>query len=220
MLNEQQRIKFLKVVFLFKEMSEKGLHILSEHTRENHYKKGDIIFNEGEIGNNLHIIVSGKVKILKLDKKGKEKNLAILKEKDSFGEMALLTKELRSATVQALTDVITLSIDAYEFEDLIKKEPSIPLNIIKTLSERLAKSDRQIKNLAFGNADERIAGVLYDIIEDNKAEISHQELANLAGLTRETVTRALNRFKRQGVIDIKRKKIIIKDLEKIKEFVL
>ncbi len=220
MLNEQQKIKFLKVVFLFKEMSEKGLRILSEHTSENHYKKGDIIFNEGEIGNNLHIIVSGKVKILKLDKNGKEKNLAILKGKDSFGEMALLTKELRSATVQALTDVITLSIDANAFEDLIKKEPSIPLNIIKTLSERLAKSDRQIKNLAFGNAKEKIISVLYDIIEDNKAEVSHQELANLAGLTRETATRTLNRLKKEGIIDIKRKKIIIKDLEKIKEIIL
>lgn len=220
MLNAQQKIKFLKLVFLFKEMSEKGLAILSEYTRENHYKKGEIIFNEGETGNNLHIIVSGKVKILKIDKSGKEKNLAILKEKDSFGEMALLTKEQRSATVQAMTDVITLSIESFEFENLIKREPSIPLNIIKTLSERLVKCDRQIKNLAFGTAEEKIANVIYDIAEGNKAEISHQEIANLAGVTRETATRVINRFKKKGILDTKRKKIFIKDIKKIKEMII
>ncbi len=219
MLTGQQKINFLKLVFLFKEMSEKGLSILSAHTKENNYKKGEVIFNEGETGNNLHIIVSGKVKILKLDKNGKEKNIAILKEKDSFGEMALLTKEQRSATVQAMTDVVTLSIDAYDFEYLIRKEPSIPLNIIKTLSERLVKCDKQIKNLAFGSADEKIANVLHDIIEDNKAEISHQEIANLAGLTRETVTRVLNKFKKQGIVDTKKNKIFIKDFKKFKEFI-
>lgn len=220
MFSSQEKIKFLKNVFLFKEISEQSLYTLADYVKEKSYKKSEIIFNEGEEGNNLYIIISGKVKIIKSDKNGKEKIIAILKEKDSFGEMALLTREQRSATVQALTDVETLIINAIDFENLIKKEPTIPLNIIKTLSERLARTDRQLKHLAFGSAEEKVANVLLDIIETDKIEISHQEIANLAGLTRETTTRILDKFKKEKVIAMKRKNISIRNKEKLKKFIL
>ena len=220
MLTEKQKIDFLKKSFLFYQISEKGLNFLVKYTFEKKYEKNEIIFNEGEKGDCLYIITSGKVKIIKTDKNGKEKILAILKEKDCFGEMAVLTKELRTATVQALTDVEILCLNADDFETIIKNEPSIPIYIIKTLAERLAKADRQIKNLAFGNASERIADVLYDLAENSKINITHQELANIAGLTRETTTRILTDFKKQGIIDIKRGHIEIKNMSKIKQMIM
>lgn len=220
MLTEKQKINLLKSAFLFYQVSEKCLNSIVKYIYEKKYNKNEIIFNEGEKGDCLYIITSGKVKIIKTDKNGKEKILAILKEKDCFGEMALLTKELRTATVQALTDVEVLCLNAADFEVIIKCEPSIPMHIIKTLVERLAKADRQIKNLAFGNAKELVADVIYDLAEDLKLNITHQELANIAGITRETTTRVLADLKRQGIIDIKRGYIEIKNMNKIKQMIM
>lgn len=208
----------LKQSYLFSAVSKKGLNFVAKYVKENSYKKGEIIFNEGDKGDSLHIITSGVVKIIKYSKEGKTKTLAILKEKDSFGEMALLTKESRSATVEALEKVETLCITRSNFEELIAKEPSISLQIIKTLSERLAKADRDIKILALGDAKSRLACVIDDFRNElDTVRFTHQELADLAGLTRETTTRTLNGMVKEGIVETKSRNIVIKDMKKLRE---
>ncbi len=211
-------IPFLKGTRLFKEISTKGLALIARQSRENKFRKGDIVFSEGDSGETLHLIKKGKVKITKYNKDGKTKTLAILRENDSFGEMAILTKDVRSATVEAIEDVITVSISKEDFETLIKQEPSIPMQIIKTLSERLAKADRDIKNLALGDARARIASVMLDLADDIKStKFTHQEIADLAGLTRETTTRTLKLMEDDGLLQAKNRKLVITDLERLKE---
>jgi CRP-like cAMP-binding protein len=211
-------IPFLKTTRLFGEISPKGLALIARQSRENKFRKGDIVFSEGDSGETLHIIKNGKVKITKYNRDGKTKTLAILREKDSFGEMAILTKDVRSATVESLSDLITVSISKEDFETLIKQEPSIPMQIIKTLSERLAKADRDIKNLALGDARARIACVMMDLINDiTTTKFTHQEIADLAGLTRETTTRTLKLMEDEGLIQVNERKIQIMDVERLKE---
>ena len=211
-------IPFLKTTNLFGEISARGLALIAKQSKENRFRKGDIVFSEGDSGETLHLIKSGKVKITKYNKDGKTKTLAILREKDSFGEMAILTKDVRSATVESLSDLVTVSISREDFEALIKQEPSIPIAIIKTLSERLAKADRDIKNLALGDARARIACVMLDLINDiATTKFTHQEIADLAGLTRETTTRTLKLMEDEGLLQITDRKIQITDLERLKE---
>jgi CRP-like cAMP-binding protein len=212
---------FLKQTHLFAEVTDNGLNKISNFVKENFYKKGEIIFNEGETGDTLHIIVKGRVKITKYTQQGKIKILAILNEKDSFGEMALLTEEARSATVEAIDSVTTLSIAKKEFLDILQTEPSISLQIIKTLCHRLAKADRDLKNFIAGNAKVRISCVLLDFKDENNiVKLTHQEIADISGLTRETTTRILNKFADEKIIETKSKKIYIIDKEKLKEISL
>jgi len=220
-MTKSQIISFLKKTYLFGEVSAGKLATAAKFVKENTFEKSDIIFNEGEKGDTLHIIKKGTVKITKYTKDGKTKTLAILKEGDGFGEMALLTKEVRSATVEALEKVVTVSITKESFEYLIKREPSISLQIIKSLSDRLAKADRDIKNLALGDANSRVAYVLMDFSEEMKVlKFTHQEIADLAGLTRETTTRTLRHMEKEKVIRIQDRKIKISNLEKLKEMCL
>ena len=185
------------------------------------FRKGDIIFSEGDSGETLHIIKSGKVKIIKYTKEGKTKTLAILKEKDSFGEMAILTRDARSATVEALMDVVTISLSKENFIQLIKQEPSIPMQIIKTLSQRLARADRDIKNMALGDARSRVACVLMDLKDDLQTmKLTHQDIADLAGLTRETTTRTLTQLEADDIIAVSNRQFKIVDNEKIKELTI
>jgi CRP-like cAMP-binding protein len=219
MLTKKQIISFLKQSHLFGEVAEKGLEVISEYVKENTYERSGIIFSEGEKGDTLHIIARGSVKITKYTKEGRTKTLAVLKEKDSFGEMALLTEEARSATVESLEKTTTLSITKEKFEYLIKKEPSISLQIIKTLCHRLARADRDIKNLALGDAKTRVACVLVDFKgEAEDIKLTHQEIADMAGLTRETTTRTLKQMSDEGAIETRNRKINIKDMIKLKDF--
>jgi CRP-like cAMP-binding protein len=219
MLNKKQIISFLKQSHLFGEVAEKGLEVISEYVKENTYEKSGIIFSEGEKGDTLHIIAKGSVKITKYTKEGRTKILAVLKEKDSFGEMALLTEEARSATVESLEKSTTLSITKEKFEYLIKKEPSISLQIIKTLCHRLARADRDIKNLALGDAKTRVACVLVDFKgEAEDIKLTHQEIADMAGLTRETTTRTLKQMADDGAIETRNRKINIRDYMKLKNY--
>lgn len=220
-MNQKEKIQFLKHTHLFSGVTPKGLALVAKYAVASLFEKGSVIFNEGETGNTLYIIRSGKVKITKYTRDGKTKTLAILGENDGFGEMALLTKDVRSATVEALTKVITLSITAHDFEYLIKSEPTISLQIIKTLCDRLAKADRHIRNLALGDARTKIAEILSDLYNEG-AEIktTHQEIADLAGITRETTTRVLTALENEGIIQTANRRITVKDIQKLKEMCL
>lgn len=219
MMTKKQIISFLKQTHLFGEVAERGLETIAEYVKENTYDRGGVIFSEGEKGDTLHIIAKGSVKITKYTKEGRTKTLAILKEKDGFGEMALLTEEARSATVEVLEKTTTLSITKEKFEILIKKEPSISLQIIKTLCHRLARADRDIKNLALGDARTRVACVLVDFKgETENIKLTHQEIADMAGLTRETTTRTLKQMSDENVIETRNRNISIKDMERLKDF--
>ncbi len=220
-MTKNEIILFLKQTHLFAEVTDNGLKKISNFVRENFYKKGEIIFNEGEKGDTLHIIVKGRVKITKYTRQGKIKILAILNEKDNFGEMALLTEEARTATVETIDNVTTLSIAKEEFRDILQTEPSISLQIIKTLCHRLAKADRDLKNFIAGNARVRISCVLLDFKDENNIiKLTHQEIADIAGLTRETTTRILNSLADNKIIETKNRKIFISDTEKLKEISL
>ncbi len=209
---------FLKGIGLFGEISQKGIALIAQESHENRFRKGDTIFSEGDSGETLHIIKSGMVKITKYTKDGKTKTLAILREKDSFGEMAILTRDARSATVEALMDVVTISLSKENFIQLIKQEPSIPMQIIKTLSQRLARADRDIKNMALGDARSRVACVLMDLRDDLQTmKLTHQDIADLAGLTRETTTRTLTQLESDSIIAVKNRQFRIINNEKMKE---
>lgn len=216
-MTKSEIISFLKQTHLFADVTEKGLQKISNYVKENFYNKGQVIFNEGEKGDTLHIIVKGRVKITKYTKQGKIKILAILNEKDNFGEMALLTEEARTATVEAADNVLTLSITKDEFMDLLQTEPSISLQIIKTLCHRLAKANRDLKNFVTGDAKVRVSCVLLDLMDNNIIKLTHQEIADIAGLTRETTTRILNKFVNEKIIETKNRKISIINIEKLKE---
>jgi CRP-like cAMP-binding protein len=214
-------LKFLRDNYLFSGVSEKSLALLINYVTENTYSDGETIFNEGETGDLLHIITKGLIKVVKYSKEGKTKTLAILKQHDSFGEMALLTKEARSATVAALEETNTLSISKNNLIFLLSKEPSISIQIIKTLAERLAKADRDIKILALGDAKTRIACVLFDFKDEIEiVKFTHQEIGDLAGLTRETTTRTLKQMEDDKILKVENRKIHLLDLKKLKGLTL
>ncbi len=107
------------------------------------YKGGEIIIKQGESGNCMFVIQSGEIQVLK-EKDGKEIQLAIRKAGDFFGEMALFSREVRSATIRALSDVRILTVDRKNLLNSIQKDPSLAFRIIETLSKRIRDLSEEI----------------------------------------------------------------------------
>jgi CRP/FNR family cyclic AMP-dependent transcriptional regulator len=220
--------KFLKNVLLFKDLPDSEIGKVAASATVKKFPKHTTVFREGDEGDALFIIKQGLVKISKGSQDGRIKTLAILKPGDIFGEMSVLTNERRTATAETLLETRCMHLDKVSFITLHKKNPGIGLQIIRTLIERLTQANRQIKNLALGNSRAKIADILLVLFEEFgekgnarvNVKLTHQELADLAGLARETTTKLLNDFAKAGAIGLADKAIEITDIKKLREWVL
>ncbi|CUS89387.1 CRP/FNR family transcriptional regulator, anaerobic regulatory protein [Candidatus Kryptonium thompsonii] len=219
-------INFLRNVSIFEELPERDLARIASLGTRKIFSKGSVILMEDEIGSALFIIIDGKVKVSRLDETGKEVILSILGPGEVFGEMSLLDGMQRSATVSALTDTEVLIIYRDDFLNLLNKHPQIAISLLKELTQRLRKADMQIKSLSLKDAQGRVGCVLIMLADDfGKMYKGHviveglptqQDLANMAGTLRETVSRILSKFEKMGLIKIEGRNLIILEYEKMK----
>jgi len=107
------------------------------------YKDGEDIIKQGDSGNCMYVIQSGEIEVIR-DNNGKEVRLALRKEGDFFGEMALFSRELRSATIRALGEARILTVDRKNLLNSIQKDPSLAFRIIETLSKRIRDLSEEI----------------------------------------------------------------------------
>ena len=216
----------LAKVPLFKGAPERALEIAASAVRKRVFEPGTTIFQEGDKGEALYIMAKGLVKLSKVDLGGHEKTLAIMQPPEFFGEMALLGQTTRSATVTTLNEVHCFLLFNDDFRRLMSDYPSISLNLTTTLAARLRGMDDESQVLSYQDAQGRVAYVLLRLyrggvidLDEERAlvRLTHQELANLAGTSRETVTRALKALEGEGVIQTRPKEVYITDPEGLEE---
>ncbi len=219
-------IQVFKNIPLFSELSDKELEKVGQVASRQRYHKDNIILIEEEVGSTMFIILSGRVKISRISDDGREVILSILSDGDFFGEMSLLDGQTRSANVTALEESELLVIRREDFLQLLRDFPQIAINLLKELAQRIRKSDEHIKSLSLQDATGRVASTLLRIAEDSgvfrrgQVEIMElplqQDLANMAGTSRETISRVIKSLTRQGYLKKQGGKIIILDYEKFK----
>lgn len=187
---------------------------------EKKYKKGSTIFFEGDVGEELFIIQSGTVKIFRFDGL-KEFILAIFREGDYFGEMALLEKEsrYRSATAEALEATTLYVLNRSSFYHFLESNNKLTLKLLQITTERLRKANEKIEDLTFLDVRSRILKNIVRLSKDYGVEtkegilvdfkITHQQLADMVGAVRETVTKVLLELQDEQLIHIDKKKILI-----------
>jgi len=205
-------VYFLKRVPLFSDLDDGELQQLAAVVREHHYKKHTTIVHVDDPGNALYILKSGLVKVTIEDQHGYEMILRILYPTDFFGDMSLLDGMPRSATVttQEFSDVMTISRD--HFLNIIEKSPKILLKMTVVVSQRLRKANELIHSLAFFDVYGKVARTLLNLAQERgrvteqgtviDMRLTQQELAELAGMTRETMARTLREFQQAGCIRV------------------
>ncbi|MSP64308.1 MAG: Crp/Fnr family transcriptional regulator [Ignavibacteria bacterium] len=220
-------IEFLRYVPIFADLTDLELERITKLGSRKKFSKGGIILLEKESAASMFVIVTGKVKVVRMDEEGREVILSILGESDFFGEMAILDGQARSATVVALNKTEIFVIQRHDFLKLIHSHPIVGIALLRELTSRLRKADAQIKSLSLKDALGRVATVILQISDDigifrkGRVEIDdlpmQQDLANMAGTSRETVSRTLHRFIKKGQLQLQGNKLIICDYEQFKQ---
>ncbi len=225
-----EAIQFLKNVPIFSDIDDSEItHVARVGVRKK-YKRGTLVLLEEEIGAALFVILSGKVKIIRSDEDGREVILSILGENDFFGEMAILDGLTRSASVVAITKTELFMIHRRDFLKLLNDFPTVGIALLRELTMRLRKADTQIKSLSLKDAAGRVANVILQLADEigkirhGRVEIDQlplqQDLASMAGTSRETISRMVHMFIRKGHIELEGNKLIINDYEKFKSLYL
>ena len=203
-------VSFLRNVPLFESLSEEDLAALAKVTITRTFSRDSVIILAEEEGDTLFIIENGQVKVSIVSEDGREVILSLLGAGAVFGELSLLDGKPRSANVIATEDTELIMLRRADFIQLIFKVPQIATALLAELASRLRRTDRQIEGLALLDVTSRISETLLQLAGDQGVETgagivirnrpTHQELANMSGTTRETVSRVLKRLENQSYI--------------------
>tara|TARA_B100000686_G_scaffold101087_1_gene108299 strand:+ start:1169 stop:1849 length:681 start_codon:yes stop_codon:yes gene_type:complete len=220
-------VQHLRNVPIFSDLKDSDLNIISDKMISRAYEKGQMILLEESQGETFFIIVSGAVKVTRLSDDGREVILAILGESDFFGEMSLLDGEGRSANIVANEDAEVLTLSRRDFLDCLETYPKIAIALLEELAIRLRKSDQHIESLSLSDSEHRIAITLIRFaqelgtIKQGDVKISNlpfqQDIANMAGTSRETVSRTLKLLEEKDLIKKEGKDLIIYKFDEFRQ---
>jgi CRP-like cAMP-binding protein len=218
---------FLRYVPIFSELPDETIEQIAQIGQIKEFSKDSIILMEDEDGLTMFFIIEGKVKVTRTSSDGKEVILTVLGRSEFFGEMAILDGMSRSATVIALEDSKLFIIHRNDFLELLKKHPEISIPLLQELTSRLRAADMKIKSLSLKDAEGKVATVILQLA-DTQGKVKHgiveiekmplqQDLANMAGTSRETISRTLHTFAKKGYIEMEGSRLRILNYEKFAE---
>lgn len=221
------KIWYLKKINIFNDFSNEDMDYIDHISIMKHYHKKEPIFLPHDPGDRVYLLKKGKVKIARLSEEGKELILAVLNTGEIFGEAAIFDADSRTNMAETLEDAYICEISKRDFEELLAKKPDLALRLTKLIGFRRRQLEMKIEDLIFRNVQARLlrlllnlsasygvkkpAGLLIDL------KLTHADIANLIGTTRETTTLYLNQLKERGLIDFEKRKIVLLKPEKLRK---
>ena len=213
------KLSLLESVPIFSDLSKSDLTKISDRMTQRSFTKNQMILLEDDLCQTFFVISKGSVKITRLSDDGREVILAMLGEADFFGEMSLLDGDGRSANVVALEASEVLTLARNEFLDILEKYPKISICLLEELTHRLRKSDQQIESLSLSDVEQRIGITLIRLAEElgtikqGSVTITNlpfqQDIANMAGTSRETVSRTFKLLEEKGLLSRQGRHLVI-----------
>lgn len=216
-LTRREARESLRVIPIFREASDEDLDNLALHLIERSFPKDAIIVDEGLAGDYMYVIRSGRVKVTKASEDGREQILNLFNVGDFFGEMSLLDNRPRSASVTTLEPTCLLALSRRDFLDLLRSSSTLALCVIQELTRRLRDTGEQASSISFQKVQDRTRGLFERIARDEGGTdhsritptLTHQQIADMIGTSRETVTRAVKRLKEDGWLQQQGKRYVI-----------
>lgn len=210
---------------VFGSLKREDLQQLNTYKHSNKVKKGNIIFSENNPTHGLYCIHQGKAKIVMIGRDGKEQIVRLAKDGDIIGYRSLICGENYSATAQTLEDSIVCFIPKERLWELINKNAQLTMNLMTHLALDLKQAEKRSVDMQQKPASERLAEALLIMQEtfgldtnlSINIELTREEIANLTGMAVETVVRILKDFQEMNILELIKKKIVIKDHKKLEQ---
>lgn len=206
-------------------MSDAELGEIAPLLVERRLRKNTVVFHEGDPGSAFYLLKSGKVRIYKVSRDGREQVLTIISDGQIFGDVPTFDGGPYPATAATMEDSEIYLIRRENLLEVVKRHPDISIKIIAVLGQRLRQALELVHDLSFKQVPHRLAGLLLKLSEEYGQEtekgvlinlsLSRQELADIVGTSRETVTRELKKMEAGGLLYIDRRNITVADREKL-----
>lgn len=205
---------------MFSGLSVSELGKIVRMTGHKSFKKGETLFLEGDVSETLYILNEGRVKLSKITKDGKEQILHILSAGDFFGELNLFGKKrICNFSSFAVVDTKICTLTKKQMDNILKENPDIAIKILSSVTDRLGETENLAQNLATKDIEARIAFILLEFAQKYGTEkdgdiyvrvpINREEMANYAGVTRETMSRKLKKLEARDVLAFQGSRVII-----------
>ncbi len=218
-MKDELKIKSLRKTALFSSLTPAELQQILGFIIIKNFKKNDIILHEENTSEFMYIILEGEAKVVQSTDSGKEIIMSVHQAGDFFGELSLIDGKTAPAAVSATKDSVTAIISKNDFYSILFSQNKVLENLLLMLCSRLRESMKKIQILNFNNAAQRIKMLFLMLAESFgeqgadgtvlKIKLIHQDIADMTGLTRETVTRILDKWRRSGEIQILKNKFIL-----------
>lgn len=217
--------EILRQAPLFAGLDDDAASTLATSMSDVGLRRGEILFNEGDEGDQLYVVVDGKIKLGRTSPDGRENLLAILGPGQMFGELSFFDPGPRSATATAVTDVALKSLGHEALNPVLVAHPDVAQALLNQLAGRLRRTNEVVGDLVFSDVPGRVAKALLDLASrfgrraDDGIHVNHdltqEELAQLVGASRETVNKALADFASRGWLRLEPRSVVILDLERL-----
>ncbi len=210
---------------VFSDLKNNELQHFSEKKQSEIYKKGQVVFNEGEHANGIYCIHKGKVKVYKLGDEGREQIVRLVKGGDVLGYRALLSGETFNAYAEALEESIICFIPKSHLFDNMEQNPELSMRFMRLLCGDLKGAEERLVKLAQKKVRERVAEMLLILRstfgnredESINIELTREDLANIVGTATEPLIRLLSEFKKEGIVELNGKYIKILDPDRLSQ---
>ncbi len=201
---------------------------LHERVRRRTFARGDIIFQKDDPGQSLFIIEDGSVRIYVPGAQGMDLTLAVMGGGDFFGDLSLLDGRPRSASASALAETVVVTVERSDFTGLLRSRPEASLAILAEIAKRVRDTDQMATDLAFLDVGGRLARKLSELAGSHGVQrdggilidipLTQEELANMIGVTRESVNRNLGVFRRLGFVSREGRKVLVRNPDGLRDY--
>ena len=212
---------------LFNALDEDEARALRRQMTEVKLSRGEHLFNEGDDGDCLYVVLDGKMKLTRAAADGRENLLSVLGPGEMFGELSLFDPRPRTSTASAVTDAVLASLRHEALRPWLKERPEVSLHMLRALAQRLRRANDVTADLVFTDVPGRVAKNLLDLADRFGREepdglhvhhdLTQEELAQLVGASRETVNKALADFAARGWLQISARSVLILDVERLRK---
>lgn len=221
-----EKIGLLNEVALFAGLSEADMAAIGHATTMTHCVRGQQILSPDDPPDRIHIIKKGRVRVYRVTPDGKQLTLDIHERGTILGDMSLLGQSrLPEAYADAIDDAVICTITPDQLRQLIERYPTVGVNLVRHLSQRLQAAESELESMAYQRVDQRLARKLLDLARRFgaptargtliEARLTQQELAEMIGTTRETLAHTLSDFRRRGLLATSQHQVVIRDAERL-----
>ena len=226
MLKPEEKLRLLSMIDILEPLSREEMKELSLRVPDTHVQRGRIFYTPKERSEKLFMLKKGRVRIYRVGPDGRELTLTVVGAGTVFGEMSLTAQRLENAYAEAIEPSVVCAMKRHDLERLVMEKPQVGLKMMSVLSERLSRTEDRMEDIALKEVPARLAGFILQLVEEEgvvtregykvPTRYTHRQLATVIGSKRETVTKAFTLLQQAEVVELKRRRIHVRDIEALK----